>query len=104
MAHQFERPLAAEMDKSRGLRRPRRSLSLRMESGSAGGYLASEPVLLVVRCDTRYLRFPQEADDGRLSGWVYGRCALRLNPRRAILSGSDTRSVYGRTDVTRSAP
>src|SRR5829696_5444667 len=28
------------------------------------------------------------------------RNALRLKPRRAILSGSDTRSVYGRTDLT----
>lgn len=35
---------------------------------------------------------------------VYGACALCLNPRRAILAGSDTRSVHGRTDLTRSAP
>jgi hypothetical protein len=33
----------------------------RMESRSPGGYLASEPVLLVVRCDTRSLRFLQDA-------------------------------------------
>jgi hypothetical protein len=35
---------------------------------------------------------------------VYGGYALRLKPRRAILSGSDTRPVYGRTDLNRSAP
>ena len=43
-----------------------------MESRSAGGYLASEQVLLVVRCDTRYLRFLREADDGLCVRWVYG--------------------------------
>jgi hypothetical protein len=37
-------------------------------------------------------------------GRVYGGHALRLKPRRAILSGSGTRPVYRRTDLTRSAP
>jgi hypothetical protein len=54
--------------------------------------------------NTRYLRLSPGGRDGRLRRWVYGACPLRLNPRRAILAGSDTRSVYGRNDLDRSAP
>jgi hypothetical protein len=69
-----------------------------------------EPILAFVgdqhpeMLDTRYLRLLQEAADGRLRLGVYGGFPLCLKPRRAGLSGSDTRSVYGRTDLDRSAP
>jgi hypothetical protein len=57
------------------------------------------------KLNTRYLRFLREAADGRLrfAGCTVG-CSPCLSPRRAIFSGSDTRSVYGRIDLTRSAP
>src|SRR5687767_6000330 len=51
--------------------------------------------------NTRYLRLLQEAADGRLRLLgVRSRVRLASSPRRAILSGSDTRSVYGRTTST----
>ena len=42
-----------------------------------------------------------KAADGRFCRWVYVGCSLCLSPLGgAIFSGSDTRSVYGRIDLT----
>jgi hypothetical protein len=54
--------------------------------------------------DTRYLRLSKRPPTAACVSWVYGGCPLCLKPRRAGFSGSDTRSVYGRNDLDRSAP
>ena len=71
----------------------------------------SEPVLLVDPCahcdqhremlNTRYLRLSSGADDGRLR--LLGVRSVFALPQPlggAIFSGSDTRSVHGRIDLT----